>query len=258
MMSSKTTINNIIEELKASPIDGCITGSCLLEVDFSTWEEEPDVDIFTFNEAKYVQAVQWLLDHGYTFGNMKDKTKSADIEVWKWQQFLDRGPDKKWDVTTIYLAKQGVSCNVSLKYGRDANGHRYVIDKASQIIESFDMNLTMIAYDIKHKKTIDLREVCGQNKYVGYPNPLRSWDVTPWKLKMWLRQWNRVIKYWNRGFDTRPMAEFYRDKLKEVLAMPDLFGTDNDEEKSAWELATEGLPEMLASIEEWLAGKEDC
>jgi hypothetical protein len=252
------TINNIIEELKQAPIDACITGSCLLEDDFSNWEEEPDVDIFAFNEAKYVQAVQWLLDHGYAFGNMKDKNKTPDIEVWKWQMFLDKGPDKKWDVTTIYLAKNGVSCNVSLKYGRDCDGHRYCITKASQIIESFDMNLTMIAYDIRRKKTIDLRDSCGMDKRVGVPNPYRDWDVTPWKLKMWLRQWNRVIKYWNRGFDTRPMARFYKERIDEVLAMPDLFKPEDEEEQSAWELAVKGLPEHRETIVQWLKEKEAC
>ena len=40
--------------------------------------------------------------------------------------------------------------------------------------------------------------------------------------------------------------------------MPDLFGTDDDEEKSVFVLATEGLPEMLMNIETWLADKEDC
>ena len=147
---------------------------------------------------------------------------------------------------------------MSLKYGRDLEGRRYCITTASQIIESFDMNLTMIAYDIRHKKTIDLRDSCGMSKRVGVPNPYRDWDVTPWKLKMWLRQWNRVIKYWNRGFDTRPMARFYLGKLDEVLAMPNLFPANDEEEKSAWEVATEGLEEMRDTISKWLEAKEDC
>ncbi len=256
-MPSKTTINVLIDELKNSPIDGCITGSCLLEDDFTSWEEEPDIDIFTYNENKWVHAVTWLLCNGFTYGNMKDSTKSPAIEEWKFQMMLDKGADYKHDITTIYLCKNGVSCNVSLKYSRDQEGKRYCIGNAAQIIMGFDMNLTMVAWDIKHKQMYDLRESCGMDKHVASPSPYKKWDVTPWRAWQWLRQWNRVIKYWNRGFDTRPMARFYRDKLDEVLAMPNLFPAVGDEEKSAWELATEGLPEMRATINKWLEDKED-
>lgn len=247
-----------IEELKKSPIGGCITGSCLLDEEFEKWDDKPDIDIFVYNEQKYVQAIQWLLDNGYEYGCMKPGKTTPELEEWKYQKFLESGADKKWDVTTIYLTKNGISCNVSLKFIRDNEGHRHSVADAASVIMTFDMNLTMMAWDIQKGVLFDLRETCGMNKRVATPSPYKNWDCTPWRLRAWLRQWERVLKYWDRGFDTRPMAKFYLEKLNEVLDAPMMLQLKEDGEKSAWAEAAEGFDEIRDIIKEWIADKEDC
>ena len=106
-MPSKTNIDRLIEELKKSPIDGCITGSCLLDNDFNLWQDEPDIDLFVYSEIKWIHAVTWLLDHGYVYGNCKDASKNPEVEEWKFQTMLDKGSDKNHSITTIYLEKDG-------------------------------------------------------------------------------------------------------------------------------------------------------
>ena len=51
-------VASAIELIKTLPIDGCITGSCLLPgFDPEGWGTTPDVDVFVFGEDELVHAI---------------------------------------------------------------------------------------------------------------------------------------------------------------------------------------------------------
>ena len=51
-MTLTEKINDTIKLLKNTDIHGCITGSCMLDMDFDSWTETPDIDVFTYTENK--------------------------------------------------------------------------------------------------------------------------------------------------------------------------------------------------------------
>jgi hypothetical protein len=65
-----------------------------------------------------------------------------------------------------------------------------------------------------------------------------------------------VVKYYNRGFDTRPMARFYLDMIDECISAGCLF--DSEESQEAFENFSSEFVEKRAAIADWYdAHKED-
>ena len=121
------------------------------------------------------------------------------------------------------------------------------------VLQSFDMSIVMQGYDIKHHVMYDMR--VGRWD-VAVPNPLRDHDCVMWTVAKWVRQFDRVVKYYNRGFDTRPMAKFYLDMIDECIEAGCLF--DSEESKAAFESFSEEFLEKRAQIADWYdTHKED-
>ena len=124
---------------------------------------------------------------------------------------------------------------------------------APGVLQSFDMSIVMQGYDIKHHVLYDMR--VGDPK-VAVPNPLRDHDCVMWTVAKWVRQFDRVVKYYNRGYDTRPMAKFYLDMIDRCIEAGCLF--DSDESHEAFESFSQEFLEKRASIADWYEShKED-
>ena len=245
-------INKTIEILKHTDIDGCITGSSMLGENFDTWSDVPDIDVFVYQPNQQLYAID-LLMFKYGFEPMNAGEK------WKIDRVKSRGMQKSAYLSTVKLIKNGVIVNISYKTGKN---------NMFNVLSSFDMSIIMIGYDIKKKILLDLR--CGwgdmvvedPNHYwsnstrVAVPNPLRDQDVDMYGVEMWVRQFDRCIKYWNRGFDTRPMAKFYIDSVNRVISDGALFSTDKS--VAAYTAFVEEYAPMRDKMEAWLASKEEC
>ena len=53
-------IHEVQDMLKDSGIYGCITGSSLLEANFDEWDQVPDIDVFTYTQGAFVEAITML------------------------------------------------------------------------------------------------------------------------------------------------------------------------------------------------------
>ena len=243
-MSLTEEIKSTIEMLKGSGIYGCITGSCLLDVDFDTWDTAPDIDIFVYSENALVNASDILM-YKYNFvpGTLvKDSNRG---EEWKIKRTIQHGMKKNAALSTVKFNNGKVVVNVSYKKNQTT-----VLD----VIPAFDMSIVMHGYDIPKATELDLRTM-KSTKNVAVPNPLRDQDAELYVADQWIRQFDRVIKYWNRGFDTRPMAQFYIKLIDEVLSKGSLF-TSSKATEYYEEFAKEFI-EVRKKIEEWLADKEE-
>lgn len=251
-MSLTKDIKSTIDELKKLDIYGCITGSSMLDKDFDTWDSHPDIDVFVY----YENEVMWLaceLMHKHGF------EPATEGEAWKLDRCRKARKQKDAVLQTIKLKRGDVIVNITFKYGKT---------NMLAVLSSFDMSIIMVGYDIETKSMIDLRESCmsmvpedpnnkwPKSKNIAVPNPLRKQDVDMYGVEMWVRQFDRVIKYWNRGFDTRPMAKFYIDLINGVIAKGALFTSDK---------ATANYQEFVDTYEplrdkmvQWLNDKEDC
>jgi len=230
-------IAETIDELKGSDIYGCITGSCMLvnECDLDTWDAVPDIDIFVYTPEAFVEAFTELK---YRYG-FNELTKG---EAWKQKRTIEHGLQKS-ALTTTKLERDGVIVNVSCR----KNQHT-VLD----VISAFDMSIIMRGYDIKTKQLLDMR---GDEKWTASPNPYRNQDYDLYTVDQWIRQFDRVKKYWDRGFDTRPMARFYIQMIDGVLDVGSLF--DSEKATGLFEEFASNFKECRAKIETWLKDKED-
>lgn len=231
-------IKDTIELLKHTGIRGCITGSSMLDEDFDTWEEAPDVDVFVFSAEQLVYAID-MLEFKYGF------TPLNNGEQWKIDRIRWKGIQKNASLQTVKMVgPYDVIVNLTWKYGKTT---------LADVLASFDMTIIMKGFDIRNGYTLDLTDVCG-SKRVASPNPMREQDCDMYGTEMWVRQFSRVIKYWNRGYDTRPMARFYVELINGVIEKGQLFSTDKSEQ--VYRDFVETYEPLRDKMVQWLEEKE--
>lgn len=233
-------------------INGCITGSSMIDGDYDNWESQPDIDLFVYSKPQMTYAIH-LLTFKYGFRELNNG------ETWKIDRMDNYETKKKMPVDTHKIERDGIIVNISYKDGKD---------NIFAVLASFDMSIIMVGYDIRKHIMLDLRrkndmmvpeDMDGRwstSTMVAMPNPLRDQDVDMYKVQMWVRQFDRVIKYWNRGYDTRPMAKFYIKLIDGVLEKGALFSTEKGEE--AFNAFVETYEPLKKRMTMWLEDKEDC
>ena len=241
----KEKISRTIEVLKTLPINGCITGSCLLPVfEPDEWGSTPDVDVFVYGETELVRAVtiaQYALDMSPGTGSQRSKEQ----EEWKLNRLFESGVNYKIGITTYKFFCDGVVINFTFKQMKNHGGWVPIIS-APEVLRSFDMSILMQGYDIKQHVFYDMR---GEDVFVARPNPLRNQDCVMWTVQKWIRQFDRVVKYYGRGYDTRPMAEFYLKMIDQCIEVGCLF--DSTESNELFESMSKEFLEKRAVIADW-------
>lgn len=250
--SLKEKVAAAIELVKTLPIDGCITGSCLLpNFDPEGWGTTPDIDVFVFGENELVSAIE-IARHGLGMTPGKGTERTRKQEEWKLNRLKQVGLNYKLGITTYTFYCDGVMLNLTFKQ-RKFHGRWIPILDTPGVLQSFDMSIVMQGYDIKHHVLYDMRT---GDPNIATPNPLRDHDCVMWTVAKWVRQFDRVVKYYNRGFDTRPMAKFYLDMIDECIEAGCLF--DSEESQEAFESFSKEFLEKRATIADWYeAHKED-
>lgn len=243
--TTREKIASAIELVKTLPIDGCITGSCLLpDFDPDAWGTTPDIDLFVFGEGELVSAIE-IAQHALKMGPGKGTQRTRRQEEWKLARLKQAGLNTKIGITTYTFWCDGVMLNITFKQ-RKFHGRWVPILSTPDVLQSFDMSIVMQGYDIKHHVLYDMRV---GDPHVAIPNPLRDHDCIMWNVAKWVRQFDRVVKYYNRGFDTRPMARFYLDIIDECIEAGCLF--DSEESKDAFEAFSQEFLEKRATIADW-------
>ena len=245
-------IRRVQEMLKTTKVAACITGSSMLDVDFDTWDEVPDVDVFVYDEAGLVNLADML---EYRYG----LCPATAGEAWKLNRLRTKGMQRNSALSTVKLrTDDDVVVNVTWKKGKNT---------MSSVLASFDMSIIMIGYDIKHGFGQDLRtgksagvfddhdHMWSDDVNVAVPNPLRDQDVDMYGTEMWVRQFDRVIKYWNRGYDTRKMAEFYIRLITQVIDNGKLFQSEKAD--AAFTLFIDTYEPLRQKMIDWLEDKKE-
>lgn len=250
--SLKEKVLSAIELVKTLPIDGCITGSCLLPgFDPEGWGTTPDIDVFVFGENELVAAIE-IARHALKMTPGAGTERSRQQEEWKLARLKQAGLNYRIGITTYKFFCDDVILNFTFKQ-RKFHGRWIPILDTPGVLQSFDMSIVMQGYDIKHHVMYDMRT---GSLNVATPNPLRDHDCVMWTVAKWVRQFDRVVKYYNRGFDTRPMAKFYLDMIDQCIDAGCLF--DSEESQEVFESFSKEFIEKRATIADWYEShKED-
>lgn len=253
-ISLKEKIKTTIEVIKNMPIRGCITGSCFLPgFDPDAWGTTPDIDVFVYSEDDLVRACT-LAEYSLNMEPGKGTDRTKKQEQWKLNRLYTHGLNYKIGITTYTFYCDGIMINFTFKQSRN-QGRWIPLITCPEVLMSFDMSIVMQGYDIQSNVMFDLRP---DNVPVttAIPNPLRDQDCMMWTVAKWIRQFDRVIKYYNRGFDTRPMAQFYLDMIDECIDAGCLF--DSEESQEAFTNFSEEFLAKRTVIADWLdEHKED-
>ena len=179
--------------------------------------------------------------------------RSEKQERWKLNRLFKGGLNKKIGITTYKFYCDGVVLNFTYKMTKE-QGRWVPITDAPGVLRSFDMSIVLQAYDIESHIMYDLRP---DNVPVttAIPNPMRDHDCVMWTVSKWVRQFDRVVKYYSRGFDTRPVAEFYLKMIDECIDAGCLF--DSDESHEAFDMFSEEFIAKRAVIADWLEDHKD-
>lgn len=227
----KEQIENAITFLKETDVAACITGSCMLD-----YFEGADIDIFTYNEGAFNKLLYCL------FYNPQFLIVEP-LEQWKFEEFSKKGHsslDKFGLVSIKFKYNMCVDINVIFKkYNKTP----------FDVIASFDMDIVCKAYDIQTKKELDLREYLGDkvatwNKWnkMFYTND--TWDT--WRL---MRQFERCIKYHDRGYDVTAVVDKYIDICKRLLSKENVFKSDKG--TAHYEKVVQETELILQILETW-------
>ena len=203
----KEQIDTCVEILKKQEIEGCITGSCLLE-----YFEGQDIDLFTYDESSFTKLL-WFMYYNPMF-NILDP-----LELYKFKSFTNKNKsslDKLGLITIKFKYNTCVDVNIIFK-----KFNKTCFD----VISNFDLDIITTAYDIKTGKTISLRESTGN---VGTWNKWNSsfYDFDFWGTKRLLRQFERVVKYTNRGYDLTSVTDKYIEIVEDVINTENVFKSE--------------------------------
>ena len=242
-----------VDVVKHMPINGCITGSVWLPgFDPDAWGSTPDVDIFVYSEDDLIKAIT-LAQHALKMKPGTGTDRSRDQELWKIDRLMVGGLNYKVGITTYKFWCDGIILNFTYKQEK-IRGRWVPITNAPSVLASFDMSIVMQAYDIRQRVLFDLRPD-NVPPTVAVPNPLRQADHMMWTVAKWVRQFDRVVKYYGRGFDTRPMARFYLEMIDQCIQAGCLF--DSEESQTAFSTFTEEFLEKRNIIADWLTEHEE-
>lgn len=225
---------NLIEELKKTDINGCITGSSMWAYDTDVSQWGGDVDVFAYNINAFVDAVnQVRYKLGFDFA-----TKG---EQWKWNRIVKKG-DRKQELMTAKFVKPGCPMlNISVKPNQEC-----MVD----VLSAFDQTCIMVGWDIRKQFKLDLRDSFTGDIWISMLNPLRDQDAEAYNVKTWLRQTDRVLKYHSRGIDTSLCAKGYIQMVNSVVNAGALF--ESEAAKVFFEETSKEFTKVADDLSNWL------
>jgi hypothetical protein len=190
-------------------INGCIAGSAMLGYQ-EGWNQ--DIDVFCYDEQSFTALLYFM--HYNPMFNILDK-----LELHK---FEDYTRNNKSSLSSIGLITIKFSFNLCIPIN--------VIYKKFQnnifdVISAFDNDLIAQGYCLKTGKVLSLRESTGTTVDYNRWNPT-YYTSDFWSIKRLLRQFQRCVKYTERGYDLTLVTDKYISIIKEIIQTENFYKSD--------------------------------
>lgn len=204
----KKQFNNAIKLLKELKINGCITGSCLLE-----YFPDADIDVFTYTEESFRELL-YFMKYNPLFQILEP------LEIYKEEEYLKRGKSSLQSIGLITIKyKYNLTVDVNVVY-RKTNHNVF------DVISNFDLSIICKGYDIKTGKILDLSEYKGDKKGTWNKWNRHFYQPDQWNVRRFCRQWQRVVKYEQRGYDLSSVTNKYIKLVEEVISKENIYKTE--------------------------------
>ncbi len=203
----KEQVDNLIEILKKQDIQGCITGSCMLE-----YFEGADVDLFCYDEQSFI-ALLYYMKYDPMF------TILDPLELHKFEDYTKNGKSSLESIGLVTIKfKYNLCIDVNIIFKKF---HKTIFD----VLSNFDLDIITTGYDIKTGKTISLRESTGKEGTWNRWNK-SFYQSDFWSTKRLLRQFERVVKYTNRGYDLSSVTDKYIELVETIISTENFYKSD--------------------------------
>lgn len=213
----KAQFNEALEYLKNLKIDACITGSSMLGY---MENEKQDIDMFCYSLPAFTE-LYYELYHNKMF------CITDELEKWKSDSFRKReqfSNKHHTGVTTIkFLYNTCIEVNIILKKN---------CDNIFSVLSSFDMDLISKGFCLRTQQYLDLSGDSGVTRIANYNkwNPLFN-NNELWSVSRVLRQLDRAIKYYKRGYNTDPLVNKYLELIDNLQKFESIFASETFNEK---------------------------
>jgi hypothetical protein len=197
----KEQLDNAIELIKQQDINGCITGSCLLGY-FPDWNQ--DIDVFVYDKSSFNKLLFFF--HYNSLFQILDP-----LELHKFNDYInnDKSSIEQLGLITIKF-KYNLCIDVNVIFKKHQTN-------LFDVISNFDLDIIATGYDIRTQKTLSLRESTGMiGTWNRWNNNFYTTDF--WSTKRLLRQFERVIKYTNRGYDLSEVTSKYIEIVEKIIS----------------------------------------
>lgn len=205
----KEHFESAIDILKKQQINGCITGSCMLEFN-ENWNQ--DIDLFVYDKASFTK-ILWFMYYNPMF------TILDPLENHKFRDFVDNDKSSLEQLGLITIKfKYNLLVDVNVIYKKF---HKTCFD----VISNFDLDIITTAYDIRTGKTLTLRETTGKEGTWNTWNPA-FYQPDFWSTKRLLRQFERVIKYTERGYNLTSVTDKYISIVEDIISTENYYKSE--------------------------------
>ena len=203
----KEQIDNAIELLKKQDVNGCITGSVLLD-----YFEGADIDLFMYDKSSFNKLL-FFMHYNPMF------TILDPLELHKFNEYIN---DDKSSLESIGLItikfKYNLCIDVNVVFKKF---HKNIFD----VLSNFDLDIIANGYDIKSKQYLSLRESTGKT------STWNKWNTSYYKSDLWsckrlLRQFSRVVKYTERGYNLDEVTDKYISLIEDILAKDNVYKSE--------------------------------
>jgi len=205
----KQDFKNAFKLISALDINGCITGSYMLGYN-KKWHQ--DLDVFCYDKSSFTALLYYM--HYSPMFLILDP-----LEKHKFDEFTKSNKsslDKLGLITIKFKYNLCIDVNIVYKeYQRNI----------FEVISNFDLDIICMGYDIKTKKTLNLRESTGMTGTWNRWNKT-FYDPDFWSIKRLLRQFERIIKYTDRGYDLTSAVDKYIELVRTILKTQNIYKTE--------------------------------
>lgn len=232
--------NDLLDYVKSLNIRACITGSSMLGY---MEGQKQDIDIFCYDLCSFTE-LYYELYHNKMF------TILDPLEKWKSDMFRSKESfnNKHHSGVTTIKFFYNTCLELNIIYKKNC-------DNAFATIASFDLDLISKAYCLQSKQYLDLSGDSQTTKIVSYNkwNPrFNSSEI--WEINRILRQIERVIKYYKRGYNTDAVMLKYIELIDKIQEFQSVFSSENFNEKL--KISQENTLIIKKICEHWLENHE--
>lgn len=203
----KKHIDDAIELLKQQDINGCITGSALLD-----YFPNQDIDVFCYDKSGF-NKILFFMYYNSMF-NILDP-----LELHKFNDYINNDKSSLENLGLITIKfKYNLLVDVNIVFKKFQKN-------IFEVISNFDLDIIATGYDIKTGKTLSLRES------VGNEGTWNKWNKSfyqcdYWSCKRLLRQFSRVVKYTERGYDLSEVTQKYIELVEENISKDNIYKSE--------------------------------